>query len=121
MHGARLTNFYPLYDGANDQVDRVLPVRRAIFQRILPRYELSTSETRDEGVGPNFIETADWEPPGAPSPGAARGSVAAPSGVAAPEEQAPTVAPTAALLETPVMRPRAPLPAGQGLRVDILV
>ena len=49
-----LTNFYPQYDGANDQVDRVTAVRAVRFQRILPRYQLSTSETRDEGVGPTF-------------------------------------------------------------------
>ena len=53
-----LTNFYPAYDGANDQVDPVLPVRRSIFQRIIPRYRLSTSETRDEGLGPPFVESA---------------------------------------------------------------
>ena len=52
---ARLTNFYPTYDDANDQVDAVLPVRRAWFQRVVPRYRLSTSETRDQGVGPQFI------------------------------------------------------------------
>jgi hypothetical protein len=49
-----LTNFYPTYGPANDQVDPVLPVRRTIFQRVVPRYRLSTSETRDEGVGPLF-------------------------------------------------------------------
>lgn len=50
-----LTNFYPLYDGDNDQVDPVTAVRRTIFQRVIPRYRLSTSETRDEGLGPDFI------------------------------------------------------------------
>jgi hypothetical protein len=55
MARAALTNFYPTYDGQNDQVDRVSPVRRAVFQRVIPRYRLSTSETRDEGVGPAFI------------------------------------------------------------------
>jgi hypothetical protein len=53
-----LTNFYPAYDGANDQVDPVLPVRKTIFQRVIPRYRLSTSETRDEGLGPAFVESA---------------------------------------------------------------
>jgi hypothetical protein len=46
------TNFYPAYDGANDQVDRITPVARIRFQRVLPRYRLSTSETRDLGLGP---------------------------------------------------------------------
>ncbi|UCF96114.1 MAG: hypothetical protein JSV89_13120 [Spirochaetaceae bacterium] len=52
----RYTNFYPLYNGANDQVDPVLRVQPVQFQRILPRYSLSTSETRDLGVGPMFDE-----------------------------------------------------------------
>jgi hypothetical protein len=46
------TNFYPAYDNANDQVDRITPVARVRFQRVLPRYRLSTSETRDLGLGP---------------------------------------------------------------------
>lgn len=50
-----LTNFYPLYDGANDQVDPVTAVRRVFFQQVIPRYRLSTSETRDQGLGPDFI------------------------------------------------------------------
>jgi hypothetical protein len=52
----RYTNFYPLYNGANDQVDPVLRVQPVQFQRVLPRYRLSTSETRDLGVGPMFTE-----------------------------------------------------------------
>jgi len=51
---ARLTNFYPLYGAANDQVDRVLRVQPVQFQRVIPRYWLSTSETRDQGLGPMF-------------------------------------------------------------------
>ena len=53
-----LTNFYPRYDGANDQVDPVTAVRSVRFQRVEPRYRLSTSETRDEGTGPAFIESS---------------------------------------------------------------
>ena len=49
-----LTNFYPRYGAANDQVDRILEVHPIYFQRIIPRYRLSTSETRDLGVGPMF-------------------------------------------------------------------
>jgi hypothetical protein len=52
--GARFTNFYPRYNGANDQVDPVLPVQPLSFQRIIPKYRLSTSETRDQGTGPMF-------------------------------------------------------------------
>lgn len=50
----RLTTFYPLYGAENDQVDRVLRVQPVEFQRVMPRYELSTSETRDRGLGPMF-------------------------------------------------------------------
>jgi hypothetical protein len=52
----RYTNFYPLYNQANDQVDPVLRVQPVQFQRVIPRYRLSTSETRDLGVGPMFTE-----------------------------------------------------------------
>jgi hypothetical protein len=50
----RGTNFYPLYGAANDQVDRISPIAPVAFQRVLPRYRLSTSETRDQGTGPMF-------------------------------------------------------------------
>ena len=50
------TNFYPLYDGKNDQVDRVSSVRPVAFQIIIPRYRLSTSDTRDLGTGPGLEE-----------------------------------------------------------------
>jgi hypothetical protein len=64
---ARLTNFYPLYGAANDQVDRVLRVQPVQFQRVIPRYRLSTSETRDQGLGPMFAgipETPAFAPVG---------------------------------------------------------
>jgi hypothetical protein len=48
------TNFYPRYGAANDQVDAVLEVHPIYFQRVIPRYRISTSETRDLGVGPAF-------------------------------------------------------------------
>ena len=48
------TNFYPRYGAANDQVDRILAIHPIYFQRVIPRYRLSTSETRDLGVGPVF-------------------------------------------------------------------
>lgn len=56
MQAPRLTNFYPTYDSANDQVDRIVPVRRAFFQPVVPRYRLSMSETRDQGLGPRFLD-----------------------------------------------------------------
>jgi hypothetical protein len=52
----RYTNFYPLYGGANDQVDPVRRVQPVLFQGVIPGYRLSTSETRDLGVGPMFKE-----------------------------------------------------------------
>lgn len=52
--GRRLTNFYPRYGEDNDQVDRITGVYPISFQRIVPRYRLSTSETRDLGTGPVF-------------------------------------------------------------------
>lgn len=50
-----LTNFYPRYNAANDQVDPIIRVQPVAFQRVIPRYDLSTSETRDTGLGPAFI------------------------------------------------------------------
>lgn len=50
----RPTTFYPNYKLGYDYVSRVLPVQRVAFQRVLPRYYLSTSLTRDTGLGPFF-------------------------------------------------------------------
>ena len=50
------TNFYPTYDESNDQVDRVSSIKSIQFQKIIPRYRLSTSETRDQGTGPGIEE-----------------------------------------------------------------
>ncbi|MGK5092217.1 hypothetical protein WDW89_09450 [Deltaproteobacteria bacterium TL4] len=52
------TNFYPLYGEGRDVVEPVLPVHRTNFQEIVPRYRLSSTETRDQGVGPVFDEVA---------------------------------------------------------------
>ncbi len=51
-----MTGFYPLYNGANDQVDPVSSIARSAFQRVIPRYRLSSSETRDTGLGPAFYD-----------------------------------------------------------------
>ena len=45
------TRFYP-DGGQNDSVSRVQGVGRVQMQRIYPSYELSTSETRESGLGP---------------------------------------------------------------------
>jgi len=104
-----LTNFYPTYGDANDQVDRVMPVRRTIFQRVIPRYRLSTSETRDQGLGPAFIDAGyvHVEPArGERAPGVTGGAVTA---------GAPPPAVVAARIPTP-----APLWPGTGTKVDLL-
>lgn len=124
-----LTNFYPTYDGANDQVDRVTAVRRTRFQRVIPRYRLSTSETRDEGLGPSFIDMPSarvTEGSGRHGPAqhraAAAAAGAAPAAAGADAASAagmPRVgAPAADPLRGPQPTP-APLSPGMGLRVDV--
>jgi len=121
-----LTNFYPTYDGANDQVDRVTAVRRTRFQRVIPRYRLSTSETRDEGLGPSFIDmpsarvTERSGRHGRPyhRPAAAAADVS-PAEAAAGAGGMPAVgSPAAYPLRGPQPTP-APLRPGTGLRVDV--
>jgi hypothetical protein len=95
---ARLTNFYPLYSASNDQVDPVQRVQPVQFQRVLPRYELSTSETRDQGLGPMFADIP--ESPALPilrSPGRGQRVAAAEAAVASGERGA---APAAARMGT---------------------
>ena len=60
----KATTFYPHgdEDGTLGPVTPVVPVQ---FQPIIPRYDLSTSETREAGVGPAFDSApyfADAEP-----------------------------------------------------------
>lgn len=50
----RPTVFYPRYTSGYDYVSYVAPVERVEFQKILPRYWLSSSQTRDSGLGPFF-------------------------------------------------------------------
>ena len=66
---ARISNFYPLYGENNDQVDRIQRVQAAAFQKVLPRYRLSTSETRDQGTGPMLEEVATARAPVLSRPG----------------------------------------------------
>lgn len=51
------TRFYP-DGGQNDKVTKVQKVGRVQLQRIYPNYELSTSDTRESGLGPQ-IEVAE--------------------------------------------------------------
>ena len=57
------TNFYPKYvDGSLDKVTPATATYRTEFQTIIPRYNLSMSETRNYGTGPTFLET-EYQPP----------------------------------------------------------
>ena len=56
------TNFYPTYvDGNKDKVTPTAPTFKTQFQTVIPRYNLSMSETRNEGTGPTFLET-EYQP-----------------------------------------------------------
>ena len=53
------TNFYPTYvDNNRDKVRPTSATYRTDFQKVIPRYELSMTETRDKGTGPTFLETS---------------------------------------------------------------
>jgi len=53
-----ITNFYPTYvDGNRDEITPTSPIFRTEFQTVIPRYNLSMTETRDKGTGPTFLET----------------------------------------------------------------
>ena len=57
------TNFYPTYvDGNLDKVTPTAATFSTQFQTIIPRYDLSMSETRNYGTGPTFLET-EYQPP----------------------------------------------------------
>ena len=56
------TNFYPTYvDGNKDKVTPTAPTFTTQFQTVIPRYNLSMTETRNEGTGPTFLET-EYQP-----------------------------------------------------------
>ena len=51
------TNFYPTYvDGNKDKVTPTAATYKTQFQTVIPRYNLSMTETRNEGTGPTFLE-----------------------------------------------------------------
>jgi hypothetical protein len=53
------TNFYPTYvDGNLDKVTPAAATYSTQFQTVIPRYDLSMTETRNAGTGPTFLETA---------------------------------------------------------------
>jgi hypothetical protein len=105
----RQTGYYPLYDGENDQIDPVARVGRARFQRVVPRYRLSSSETSDTGLGPTFYDVPVY----GPAPGT-RGRAAVATGRDALESPArPDRRPPAGST-----RPAAPLPPYLGTHID---
>ena len=56
------TNFYPTYvDGNKDKVTPTAAIYSTQFQKVIPRYNLSMTETRNEGTGPTFLET-EYQP-----------------------------------------------------------
>ena len=56
------TNFYPTYvEGNKDTVTPIAATFTTQFQTVIPRYNLSMTETRDEGTGPTFLET-EYQP-----------------------------------------------------------
>ncbi len=56
------TNFYPTYvDGNKDKVTPTSATFPTQSQTIIPRYNLSMTETRNEGTGPTFLET-EYQP-----------------------------------------------------------
>ena len=62
------TNFYPTYvDGSLDKVTPAAATHSTQFQTVIPRYDLSMSETRNAGTGPTFLETA-YQPPSSENP-----------------------------------------------------
>lgn len=52
-----MTTFYPQYGEGRDKVEPVRSVYPTQFQEVIPRYYLSATDTRDDGVGPTFEET----------------------------------------------------------------
>ncbi len=109
------TGFYPQYDPANDQVDRISPIATTRFQRVIPRYRLSASETADTGLGPALesIPVYTTTPRTSRNPERADAPRSVDLQNRSGERGRPTVA----------VQPRTPLPAplpeGAGTLVDV--
>jgi len=52
----RVTTFYPQYGEGRDRVEPIKRIHTVKFQQVIPRYNLSATNTRDDGVGPMFEE-----------------------------------------------------------------
>ena len=82
------TNFYPKYvDGNLDKVTPTAATYNTEFQTIIPRYNLSMSETRNYGTGPTFLET-EYQPP-AENNGPAKKSAESPQKLPEPQTKPP--------------------------------
>lgn len=46
------TNFYPQYGDGRDRIKPIRAIQSSLLQPVTPQYDLSESDTRDEGVGP---------------------------------------------------------------------
>ena len=56
------SNFYPTYvEGNKDKVTPRTARFKSQFQTVIPRYNLSMTETRNQGTGPTFLET-EYQP-----------------------------------------------------------
>lgn len=51
-----ITNFYPGYSNSVGRLDRIAPISSVRMQRVLPRYQMSTEQTRTSGLGPPLID-----------------------------------------------------------------
>lgn len=63
-----ISNFYPGYGEGSGRLNSIGPISPVRFQRILPRYDLSSARTRTSGQGPPLIETPTIESPLTESP-----------------------------------------------------
>lgn len=52
-----ISNFYPRYKDGSGRVDRIEPISTVQMQRVLPRYDFSTAQTRTSGLGPPLIDS----------------------------------------------------------------
>ncbi len=51
-----ITNFYPGYSNSVGRLDRIAPISSVRMQRVLPRYHMSTEQTRTSRLGPPLID-----------------------------------------------------------------
>lgn len=57
-----ITHFHPLYGEGRDWVTPVESIIRTRFQEVIPYYNLSSTDTRDDGLGPIIEEQSGTFP-----------------------------------------------------------